>query len=96
MSFAEVKNLRKAGSLEEAFAMAQVDLNTEPENIWNKRSMSWVYFDQLKAAALAEEFQQFEANIDRHRRARLASRRTHVLGANLLAGWKNGLCGAKG
>ena len=60
MSFAEVKNLRKAGSLEEAFIMAQVDLNTEPENIWNKRSMSWVYFDQLKAAALAEEFQRFE------------------------------------
>jgi hypothetical protein len=60
MSFAEVKNLRKAGSLEAAFAMAQVDLNAEPENIWNKRSMSWVYFDQLKAAAQEEQFEQFE------------------------------------
>lgn len=60
MSFTEVKNLRKAGSLEAAFAMAQVDLNADPENIWNKRSMSWVYFDQLKAAAKAEQFEQFE------------------------------------
>lgn len=60
MSFTEVKNLRKAGSLDEAFAMAKADLNAEPENIWNKRSMSWVYFDQLKAAALEEDFQKFE------------------------------------
>lgn len=60
MSFSEVKNLRKAGSIDEAFAMAQADLNADPENIWHKRSIAWVYFDQLKAAALAEDFDSFE------------------------------------
>jgi hypothetical protein len=60
MSFGEVKNLRKSGNLKDAFAMAHVDLIADPGNIWNKRSMGWVYFDQLKAACQVEQFEAFE------------------------------------
>ena len=60
MSFAEVKNLRKAGNLESAFALAQADLTAAPEDIWAKRSMGWVLFDQLKTAAQEEQFDTFE------------------------------------
>lgn len=60
MSFGEVKNLRKSGNLEDAFAMAHADLTADPGNIWNKRSMGWVYFDQLKAASQVEQFEVFE------------------------------------
>ncbi|MCB0574381.1 MAG: hypothetical protein KDC61_07430, partial [Saprospiraceae bacterium] len=60
MSFGEVNNLRKSGNLQDAFAMAQADMNADPGNIWNKRSMGWVYFDQLKAASQVEQFEAFE------------------------------------
>ncbi|MEZ4966024.1 MAG: hypothetical protein R2791_12355 [Saprospiraceae bacterium] len=55
-----VNNLRKSGNLQDAFAMAQADMNADPGNIWNKRSMGWVYFDQLKAASQVEQFEAFE------------------------------------
>lgn len=60
MPFSEVNSLRKAGNLEDAFAMAQADLIAEPENIWNKRGLSWIYFDQIKAANQSEDFEAFE------------------------------------
>lgn len=41
MSFKEITQLRKEGKLEEALTFAQEDYNKEPENIWNKRSLSW-------------------------------------------------------
>lgn len=64
MSFAEVKNLRKAGQLEEAFALAQTDLNAAPEDIWAKRSMGWVLYEQLKNAAQNEQFESGEQILD--------------------------------
>lgn len=35
MSFKEIKELRKAGQLEEALQMANQALETEPDNIWS-------------------------------------------------------------
>jgi len=59
MSFADVNALRKAGNLEQAFEMAQAELTADPENIWNKRSIAWVYFEQLKAAIHPDQFDTF-------------------------------------
>lgn len=47
----EIKELRKAGRLDEAHAMAKAELEAEPENIWSKRNMSWVIYSQLGTLA---------------------------------------------
>ena len=47
----EIKELRQAGKLEEAYAMAKAELEAEPDNVWGKRNMSWVLYSQLDAAA---------------------------------------------
>lgn len=47
----EIKELRKTGKLDEAYEMARTELQAEPDNIWSKRNMSWVLYDQLDAAA---------------------------------------------
>lgn len=46
--FKEISALRKAGQLQEALAEAQAWLAAEPENIWAKRAISWVYYGYLK------------------------------------------------
>ncbi|RLD84378.1 MAG: hypothetical protein DRJ10_01350 [Bacteroidetes bacterium] len=56
MSFKEVKELRKTGKLDEALILAQQDLANEPENIWNKRSIAWVYYDTLKNNSTLDKF----------------------------------------
>jgi hypothetical protein len=48
MSFKEVKQLRIQGKLDEALQLAERDFNNEPSNIWNIRSLSWVYYDLIK------------------------------------------------
>jgi len=48
MSFKEVKELRISGHLPEALEMAKEDLEKDPDNLWNKRSISWVYYAYLK------------------------------------------------
>jgi len=48
MSFKEINELRQAGKLDEALQMANQALETEPENIWNKRAAAWVYYDYIK------------------------------------------------
>ena len=48
MSFKEVKELRINGKLEEALILANSDLASDPSNVWNIRSISWVYYDFLK------------------------------------------------
>ena len=45
MSFKEIKDLRKAGKLDEALKMANQDLETDSDNIWNIRAAAWVYYD---------------------------------------------------
>jgi hypothetical protein len=63
MSFREIKELRKAGHLEEALQMVNQALQTEPDNIWNKRAASWVYYDYLKKVNQPELFDAFKENL---------------------------------
>jgi hypothetical protein len=65
MSFKEVKELRKTGHLEEALLMAQRDLENEHENIWNKRSIAWVYYDYLKQYTSIENFDRFKEYLEK-------------------------------
>lgn len=63
MSFKEIKKLRQAGKLEEALQMATQSMETEPDNIWNKRAAVWVYYDYLKMHAQPESFDSFKENL---------------------------------
>ena len=47
----EIKELRHAGKLEEAYAMAKAELDVDLSNIWGKRNLSWVLYAQLDALA---------------------------------------------
>jgi hypothetical protein len=47
----EIKTLRKRGLFQEAYAMAKAELEAEPDNIWAKRNISWVYYDFAKKLA---------------------------------------------
>ena len=60
MSFKEIKELRQAGKLDEALQMANQALESEPNNIWNKRAASWVYYEYLKKNARIESFDVFK------------------------------------
>ena len=59
MSFKEVKELRKAGRLEEALQMAENDLENVPNDIWNKRSIAWVYYDYIKHGVIINQYDVF-------------------------------------
>src|SRR5690554_7115148 len=59
MPAAEIKALRQAGKLEEALTMAQEELDANPENIWGKRNISWVYYEYLKRYAQENNFDGF-------------------------------------
>lgn len=59
MSFSEVKELRKSGNLDQALLKANEDLEVNPEDIWNKRSIAWVYYDYLKQNADPEKADVF-------------------------------------
>jgi hypothetical protein len=60
MSSKDIKVLRQAGKLEEALQMANQALQAEPDNIWNKRAIAWVYYDYLKKFAQPESFDEFK------------------------------------
>lgn len=55
----EIKELRQAGNLEEALKLAKAELQAEPDNIWSKRNISWVYYDYLKQNSSPEHFVSF-------------------------------------
>lgn len=59
MSFKEVKELRKSGNLDEALTKAQEDLDNDPSDIWNKRSIALVFYDFLKLNASVKNYEQF-------------------------------------
>jgi len=59
MSFKEVKELRKSGELENALTLAQQDLEKNISDIWNKRSIAWVYYEFLKKYSNAENYDKF-------------------------------------
>ena len=65
MSFKEINQLRKEGKLEEALTYAQEDYNKEPDNIWNKRSLSWVYYEFAKKAAAEDNLNSFLENVQK-------------------------------
>jgi len=54
----EVTELRKEGKLKEAYEMGVMAVTEEPDNIWNKRALAWVYFELLKNAIEKEEFKK--------------------------------------
>ena len=47
----EIKELRQAGKLEEAYAMAKAELEADLSNISCKQNLSWVLYAQLNAFA---------------------------------------------
>jgi hypothetical protein len=51
MPASDITILRKRGMLKEAFAMAKAELDAEPDNVWAKRSISWVYYEYAKRIA---------------------------------------------
>ena len=57
----EIKELRVAGKLDEAYNMAKAELNAGPENIWCKRNLSWVLYSQMNDCA--ENLPNFLAKI---------------------------------
>lgn len=63
MSFKEIRDLRQAGKLDEALQMANQALEAEPDNIWNKRAATWVYYDYLKEYAKSNSFEGFKENL---------------------------------
>ena len=59
MSFKEVKELRQSGKLEEALALANTALSSDPEDLWNKRAIAWVHYDYLKKYAQPDDYDHF-------------------------------------
>lgn len=51
--------LRKQGKLEEAFVLAKQNLQLNPEDMEEKLSLGWVYYDYLKRHALEIDFDAF-------------------------------------
>ena len=62
-TFSDINNLRRSGQLEEAKKRAIDALKKDPENIWNKRAASWVYYDFLKKYSQPEDFEAFKENL---------------------------------
>jgi hypothetical protein len=58
----EIKELRQAGKLEEAYAMAKAEFEADLSNIWGKRNLSWVLYAQLDE--LASNFDAFIEKIN--------------------------------
>jgi hypothetical protein len=64
MSSKEVTALRKQGKLKEAFELAKSNLENYPEDIWNKRAISWVYYEYLKNAIVNNNRNDFIIEIE--------------------------------
>ncbi|MEZ4776605.1 MAG: hypothetical protein R3D00_25740 [Bacteroidia bacterium] len=60
----EIKELRQAGKLEEALSLAKTELEADPDNIWPKRNISWVYYDYLKQNNSPDHFDVFVSWLD--------------------------------
>ena len=61
----EIKELRQSGKLEEALEMALAELDSQPDNIWAKRNIAWVYYDFAKQNTLPEKFDVFSSYISK-------------------------------
>jgi tetratricopeptide (TPR) repeat protein len=59
----EIKELRQSGRLGEALKMAEEELALQPDNIWAKRNISWVYYEYIKLHVLNVNFDGFIENL---------------------------------
>lgn len=59
----EIKELRQSGNLKEALTMAKAELEAQPDNIWAKRNISWVYYDYLKQNVASVELDAFISHL---------------------------------
>ncbi len=77
----EIKELRKSGKLDEAYALAIKEfdeanvptqivnskngetINVEPNLLWQKRNLSWVYYDYIKLSCEPAKFEDFKTNL---------------------------------
>ncbi|MDX2286971.1 MAG: hypothetical protein NW241_22595 [Bacteroidia bacterium] len=59
-----VKELRRTSQFTEALALAQEQLNEQPESLYHKRQLAWVYYDMAKAAAAEGNVDAVETHID--------------------------------
>ncbi|HRO09007.1 MAG TPA: hypothetical protein PK047_09075 [Saprospiraceae bacterium] len=63
MSIREVIELCKSDRLDEALQIVSVNLESDPDNIWNKRAAAWVYYYYLKKNAQPDSFEAFKENL---------------------------------
>jgi hypothetical protein len=59
----EIKELRQSGQLEKALNLALSEYQQDPDNIWTKRNLSWVYYDYVKSNCLSAQFESFCKNL---------------------------------
>ena len=59
MSFSEISKLRKSGRLNEAYQMALVEIDQQPDDIWSQRAMAWVLYDFAKKNATFDSQDKF-------------------------------------
>lgn len=55
----EIKELRQAGKLEDALKLAKAEFESQPDNIWTKRNLSWVYYEYLKKKSTPDNLDSF-------------------------------------
>ena len=63
MSSNQIKELRKAGRLQEAYTMALDEYNKAPFDIYKKRALGWVYYDYDKKAVEENNLNAFLTNV---------------------------------
>jgi len=55
----EIKELRLTGKLEDALNMAKIEFEAQPDNIWTRRNLSWVYYEYLKKNLAPKKIDSF-------------------------------------
>lgn len=63
ISFKEIKELRQTGKLDEALQLATEALENQPDNIWYKRAVAWVYYDYLKYHLRSDSYENFKQSL---------------------------------
>lgn len=61
--FSDINELRKSGKINEAMEKANEALESDAENIWNKRAVALVYYDYLKKYNETLFFEDFKDNL---------------------------------
>lgn len=65
MPYREIKDLRMSGQLEAALEMALSEYEENPEGEWERRNLSWVYYDFCKRAADQGDWDSFKEHISK-------------------------------